>query len=224
MNQHKLKLDIDKKVRLYRGDNTITIRQGDKMGCRITADLYDHDVRFTVGGLIAYFVMELPNRANYYRAEASYDAGTVDVTIDETYAASVAGRTDNCYFELRQGTTVIASTQTFSIIVEPSALDGKTPGETYDAEIEQALEEMATATEAATEAASSANDAADSAEGAASDANTATASANDAAADATLAAAQARGAISANLRFSIDVVEIGGEQRLVLIDAGEESE
>ena len=41
---------------------------------------------------------------------------------------------------------------------------------------------------------------------------------------ATAAAAAARGAVSANLRFSIDIVEIGGERRMVLIDAGEESE
>lgn len=95
-----------------------------------------------------------------------------------------------------------------------------------------------TATNAANSAATAANTAAENANTAAENADTkaqlaetatastneATAQANNAAADATLAAAQARGAISANLRFSIDIVEIDGARRLVIVDAGESEE
>lgn len=80
------------------------------------------------------------------------------------------------------------------------------------------------ATAAANQAASTANNAAENADTKAQLAETATAQANAAAADATLAAAQARGAISANLRFSIDIVEIDGARRLVIVDAGESEE
>ena len=72
-----------------------------------------------------------------------------------------------------------------------------------------------------TAAATNANDKAAIASTATAFTNEATAQANAAAEDATLAAAQARGAISANLRFSIDIVEIGGARRLVFVDAGE---
>ena len=74
----------------------------------------------------------------------------------------------------------------------------------------------------ATSAASSANTAATNANGAAESANISKVAADEAAEDASLAAAQARGAVSANLRFSIDVAEMGDERRLVLVDAGEE--
>lgn len=78
-----------------------------------------------------------------------------------------------------------------------------------------------TAAQNADTAAENADTKARLAETATSFTNEATAQANAAADDATLAAAQARGAISANLRFSIDVIEIDGARRLVFVDAGE---
>lgn len=89
---------------------------------------------------------------------------------------------------------------------------------------ETATREAITATTGANTAAATANAATGNANAATTDANDAAASANAAAEDATAAAAAARDAVSANLRFSIDIVEIGGERRMVLIDAGEESE
>lgn len=87
-----------------------------------------------------------------------------------------------------------------------------------------ATQAAATAGENASAAANAANTATSGANAATASANEAAAIANNAADDATAAAAAARGAISANLRFSIDIVEIGGERRMVLADAGEESE
>ena len=95
------------------------------------------------------------------------------------------------------------------------------PGETYDSVIEELIDELGDAIEGANTAAENADTKAQLAETATAFTNEATAQANAAAEDATLAAAQARGAISANLRFSIDIVEIDGERRLVFVDAGE---
>ena len=135
MNTYNLKLDLAKD---YYGSTVPTVgvalRQGDKQGCTIVADLYDHGERFTQAGLTAYFVMELPDHAHYYREAATYSAGTVSITIDETEAASVAGTSDNAYFELLDGDTVIASTRAIKVLVLPDARGGKHPGETYETE------------------------------------------------------------------------------------------
>lgn len=223
MNEYTFKLDIDKNQRAYHAKE-ITLRQGDHLGCEITATLYDHGERITRTDLTAYFVMALPFGDHYYRDDADYDAGVVHITIDESTAGSVPGDTDIAYFELRKGGDLIATTESIRVHVEPSALADRTPGETYDTEIERALEAIAQATSDANDAADVANTEAGNATVATAGANDAAAAANSAADDATAAAAAARGAISANLRFSIDIVSIGGERRMVLVDAGEESE
>ncbi len=54
-----------------------------------------------------------------------------------------------------------------------------------------------------------------------SNAEAAATAANEAAEDATAAAAEAREAVSANLRFTLAITEIGGANRLVIVDSGE---
>lgn len=172
MNTYHLDLDL-RKGPLYSLSSLtsdyggVTLRQGDKQGCTIIADLYDHGDRFTQAGLTAFFVMDLPDHAHYYRAPATYSAGTVTVEVDETYAASVPGATDNAYFELLDGSTVIASTQSFRVTILRDARADKTAGETYDSEIAQAIaaanaaaESVATAIADAEEATRKANEAA----------------------------------------------------------------
>ena len=157
MNTYHIKLDLAKGYtnRLGNDYGGITLRQGDKQGCTIIADLYDHGVRFTQSGLTAFFVMDLPDHAHYYRAPATYSNGTVTITINEQQAASATGTSNNAYFELLDGDTVIASTRSIRVLVLPDARSGKTVGETYDTAIEQALEDIADAIEAANEAAGS---------------------------------------------------------------------
>ena len=184
MNTYHLKLDLNKgPLHNLDGDyGGITLRQGDKNGCTLVVDLYDHGERFTTTGLTAFFVMELPDHVHYYSAQATYSAGTVTVQIDESYAASAYGNTV-AYIELRQGTTIVASTREITVRILRDAREGKTAGETYDSEIAEALAElagMATATTAATNAAVSANNAATAASSAASTANTAAARAESA--------------------------------------------
>ena len=166
MNTYHIKLDLAKGYTNSLGNDYggITLRQGDKQGCTIVADLYDHGERFTQAGLTAFFVMDLPDHAHYYRAPATYSSGTVTITINEQQAASATGTSNNAYFELLDGDTVIASTRSIRVLILPDARGGKTPGETYDTEIEKALEDIADAIEAANEAAGSVGDAITAAE------------------------------------------------------------
>lgn len=177
MNTYNLRLDLSKDP-LYTRPNEaggVTLRQGDRSGCTIVADLYDHGERFTTSGLSAYFVMDLPDHAHYYREQATYSAGTVSVTVDERYAASVAGWTDNAYFELLQGGTVIASTQSFRVHVLADARAGHTAGETYDSAISELMGDLADAIAAAEAATGSVETAIDNADAAAERANAAAA-------------------------------------------------
>lgn len=158
MNTYNIKLDLKKEPLYSLGtlggeSGVVTLRQGDKQGCRINADLYDHGERFKQTGLTAFFVMDLPDHAHYYHAPATYSDGTVSVIVDESYAASVPGNTDNAYFELMQGSTVIASTQSFRVRVLKDARDGKSVPESYDSAIQDAIDNANDAAEEAREAA-----------------------------------------------------------------------
>lgn len=151
MNTYTLKLDLNKgpwNANMSSSMGGVTIRQGDKLGTTIVAELYDHGERVATAGLTGYIVIPLPDREHYYRKKGSYANGTVEVTIDETEAASVPGSTDNAYFELRQGNTVIASTQSFRVTILRDAMAGMTPGETYDNEIQDAIDALEDATAA----------------------------------------------------------------------------
>lgn len=123
-------LELDKR---WRGKR-VHLRQGDKSGTTIAAKVYDHGVQLAETGLSAKFVMGLPDNEHYYRSDAIYSSGTVSITVDETYAASVSGDAFG-YFQILRGDSVIASTETIMVTVLPSATDGKSEGKDYDDEI-----------------------------------------------------------------------------------------
>lgn len=136
MNTYNIDLDLDKR---HRG-TTVIMRQGDKLGTTIIATLYDHGTAVTsstlpASNLTVYMVMDLPDNQHYYRKAATYANGVITHNVDETSACSVAGRTE-AYFELRQGTTVIASTESFTVVVLRSGTDGMTEGKDYDDEMD----------------------------------------------------------------------------------------
>ena len=143
MNIFNLALDLNK------GPSTtpVRIRQGDLDGTTISALILDHGATADLTGLTARFVMELPDGEHYYRKDATVGDGTVTVTIDETQAASVAGRTRRAYFQLLQGSTVKASTGSVTVEILPDALEGHSVPESYDTEIQAAIDRMDDAVE-----------------------------------------------------------------------------
>ena len=130
MNTYAFDLSLDKK---YRG-KYIILRQGDDDSTTLTATLYDQGVPFTESGYTCKFKMTLPDNQHYYRADATYAAGVVTIVIDEEFAASYPGRTNDAYFELTKGAKVY-STEPISVVIRRDATDGMTEGKDYDDEI-----------------------------------------------------------------------------------------
>lgn len=148
MNTYDLTLDLSKRGPFQ----SVPIRQGDKNGTTIRATITDHGNAVSTSGLTARFVMRLPDNEHYYRETATLSGSTATVTIDEAQAASAAGRTDVAYFQLLQGTDVIASTESFTVVVLPDALADATVPETYDSAIQEAIDNANEAAEEAREA------------------------------------------------------------------------
>lgn len=138
MNTFDLTLDLSKRGPFQ----SVPIRQGDKSGTTIRATITDHGVAVSTSGLTSRFVMRLPDNEHYYRETATLSGSTATVTIDEAQAASAAGRTDTAYFQLLQGTDVIASTESFTVIVLPDALADATVPESYDSAIQEAIDAL----------------------------------------------------------------------------------
>ena len=151
MNTFNLTLDLAKAKQ--RQQQTIFVRQGDQNGTTIVATITDHGVAASTSGLTARFQMKLPDGTHYYRKAASLSGNVATVALDETQAASIAGRTDVAYFQLLQGSTVVASTESFTVIVLPDALADATGPESYDSAIQEAIDNANEAAEAAREAA-----------------------------------------------------------------------
>ena len=151
MNTFNLTLDLAKAKQ--RQQQTIFVRQGDQNGTTIVATITDHGVAANTTGLTARFQMRLPDGTHYYRKAASLSGNTATVALDETQAASAVGRTDVAYFQLLQGSTVVASTESFTVIVLPDALADATVPESYDSAIQEAIDNANEAAEEAREAA-----------------------------------------------------------------------
>lgn len=151
MNTFNLTLDLAKAKQ--RQQQTIFVRQGDQNGTTIVATITDHGVAASTSGLTARFQMRLPDGTHYYRKAASLSGNVATVTLDEAQAASAVGRTDTAYFQLLQGSTVVASTESFTVIVLPDALADATVPESYDSAIQEAIDNANEAAEEAREAA-----------------------------------------------------------------------
>lgn len=138
MNTYDLTLDLSKRGVIQ----TVQIRQGDTNGTTIAATITDHGVAASTSGLTARFQMRLPDGTHYYRKAASLSGNVATVVLDEAQAASVAGRTDVAYFQLLQGSTVVASTESFTVVVLPDALADAEVAESYDSAIQDAIDAL----------------------------------------------------------------------------------
>ena len=141
MNTFNLNLDLDKRF-----DNApVRMRQGDKSGTTIRAAIYDHGELLSGNFTVRYVQAIVGHDHRYYRETGVLANGIATVTVDETYAAAVAGSTFG-YFQILQGSAVIASTQSFAVHVLPDATYQAEVGEKYDSAIEDALAELDEAT------------------------------------------------------------------------------
>ena len=151
MNEQLLRLDISKRPD---ASQTVRIGQGDVGGTTIVADVYDNGAALDLTGMDVRFLMRLPGGRYYVRDYGCTAVGNrVTYVVDEEHMCAIAGYTDCAYFEVLQGTEVVASTQRFRIEVLRSALDGSVPGESYDTAIDEAIARADAAAEEAREAA-----------------------------------------------------------------------
>lgn len=141
MNTFDLSLDLDKKAGVTQW---VTMRQGDHDGTQLRATIYDHGTQVS-GSYTCRVSIRKPTDNEYYRETCSFSGGVAIVTVDEQYAASEVGITYG-YFELLQGTAVIASTESFGVRILQSAIDGAIVAPPYDSAIEDALAELDEAT------------------------------------------------------------------------------
>ena len=137
MNEQNISLDVSKSASI---SQVVRIGQGDKSGTTIVASIYDNGATLSLSGKTARFNMRLPGGAGYVRDTACTVSGNnITYVVNEQYCASVVGITSEVYFEIMQGTSVIASTQRFSIQVLRSVLDGMKPAESWDNAIDELI-------------------------------------------------------------------------------------
>lgn len=137
MNTQRISLDLSKRT----GNQQIVIAQGDASGTTIVATIYDNGTKLAETGVTAQFLIELPDGKHYVRDNATYNAGVITYVCDESKVASVHGYTDNAYFTLTKGNTIV-STERFAVIVKPCAYDGMEVADSYDSAIQDAIDAL----------------------------------------------------------------------------------
>jgi len=122
----------------------VRLGQGDKSGTTLVADIYDNGAAYNLNGKTARFSMRAPDGASSYSVVASsYSGNKATFDIDETYAASIAGKTDTAYVEVLSGSTVICSTSRITVVVYRSASQGLPVSGAYSDALEEAISTFA---------------------------------------------------------------------------------
>ena len=125
----------------------VRLGQGDKLGTTLVADVYDNGAAYNLTGKTARFSMRAPDGSSSYSVASSSTSGNkATFDIDETYAASIAGKTDTAYVEVLSGSTVICSTSRITVVVYRSASQGLPVSGAYSDALEEAIAAANTAT------------------------------------------------------------------------------
>lgn len=117
MNTQHLTLDVSKRATVR---PIVAIRQGDRNGTVLSIGIYDNGAAMDLTGATVALCVLLPDEEHNYIAPGSASGNVATFTVDETYAAAYAGRTDIAYVEIASGDSV-CSTQAFAIVVEKGA-------------------------------------------------------------------------------------------------------
>ena len=146
MNVQSMMLDVSKQPQI---SPVLYLGQGDKNGTTLEAAIYDGGIPLSLSGKGAVFALKSPNGQAYYEVSGTVSGNVATFAIDETYAASISGKSEVAYVEITEGDTVIASTNRFTVIVLESAEEGADPSQAYSSGIVEATERALAAAEAA---------------------------------------------------------------------------
>ena len=138
MNTQRIDLDISKRDALTQ---MVTIGQGDKGGTIIEASIYDNGVLTSLTGKTAMLEVRLPDGKSYVRdGNCTVSGGKITYVVDEEHVGAVAGVTDEAYFDILDGPSVLYSTNRFRLKILRSAHDGAQPAEAWDNAVDALIE------------------------------------------------------------------------------------
>lgn len=137
MNTQTFKLDVAKQPQVK---PVVYLRQGDKKGTTLNIGIYDGGEAFALAGYSVKLAIRAPRESGYYEVSGSASGNLATFLVDETYAAAVAGVSDTAYVEVLSGSTVIASTGDFRVVVLESAQEGVDPAHAWTNGVEEFLE------------------------------------------------------------------------------------
>lgn len=138
MNTQTISLDVTKPAAI---PPVVTIGQGDKSGTTLVANIYDDGTALTLTSYSVKLCIQTPNGAGYYECDGTVSGSTATFAIDETYAGTVAGVSKIAYVEIISGSTVICSTNRFTVVVLQNGTEGADPSGAYTNGVAQFLED-----------------------------------------------------------------------------------
>lgn len=128
IDTQRVSLDISKQPTLQ----VVRLGQGDANGTTLVCTIYDEGQAYDLTGKSVRLRIQLPGGYAEYHVDGTVSGSEATFQVDEAYAASVAGITDNAYVEVLQGTTVVCSTSRFRVVVLQSAYEGTDPAHIWD--------------------------------------------------------------------------------------------
>lgn len=138
MNIQTITLDISKRSAVT---PVLYLRQGDKSGTQLRVNVMRDGAAFPLGGYGVRFEMRAPKDRGYYECTGSANGNVATFTIDETYAAAFPGVTDVAYVRILEGSTVIASTGNFRVVIHEDGTEGADPNGAYTNGVTEWLED-----------------------------------------------------------------------------------
>ena len=207
MNVQRIDLDISKRDALTQ---MVTIGQGDASGTTIEATVYDNGAQISLSGKSARFEMRLPDGKSYVRdTNCTVSGNKITYTVDEEHVGAVPGITDEAYFDILDGQSVIYSTNRFRLRILKSARTDAKPAESWDTEVDAMIARGDAAIAASQQATANATSATATANTAAANANAAAAATANVVAEAVEALSHETGTEAAQINvLAIEVADL----------------